>query len=117
VTSVLTRIQNDPDFARFARKPSDAFLPQLITIPCGFAITSFIGIIVSSSSTVIFKGDPIWNPLELLQSFLDEGGSKNRAGVFFIAAAFCLAQLGTNIAVSTDPKYTIYRSFGVVFGL
>ena len=83
--------QNDPDFARFARKPKDALWSQLITIPCGFAITSFIGIIVSSSSQVIF-GKAIWNPLELLQSFLDEGTSKNRAGVFFIAMAFALAQ-------------------------
>lgn len=93
--------QNDPDFARFARKPRDALWSQLITIPCGFAITSFIGIIVSSSSTVIFHGDPIWNPLDLLQSFLNEGTSGNRAGVFFIAFAFGLAQLGTNIAANS----------------
>jgi NCS1 family nucleobase:cation symporter-1 len=99
----------------------------LITIPCGFAITSFIGIIVSSSSTVIFKGDPIWNPLHLLQSFLDEGGAGNRAGVFFIAAAFCLAQLGTNIAANsvsagTDmtalmPRYLNIRRGGYICAL
>ncbi|KAF2825654.1 hypothetical protein CC86DRAFT_406924 [Ophiobolus disseminans] len=45
-----TFIVNDPDFARFARKPSDALLPQLLTIPIGFAVTSFIGIIASSLS-------------------------------------------------------------------
>jgi NCS1 family nucleobase:cation symporter-1 len=109
IANFATLIVNDPDFARFARKPNDALWSQLFTIPIGFAITSFIGIIVSSSSTVIFKGDPIWNPLELLQSFLNEGGSKNRAGVFFIALAFALAQLGTNIAANsvsagTDSK-------------
>ena len=102
-------------------------LPQLITIPAGFAITSFIGIIVSSSSTVIFKGDPIWNPLDLLQSFLNEGGSKNRAGVFFIAASFTLAQLGTNIAANsisagTDmsailPRYINIRRGGYICAL
>ncbi|KAA8564916.1 hypothetical protein EYC84_010686 [Monilinia fructicola] len=96
-----TLVVNSPDFSRFAKKPKDAFWSQLITIPVGFAVTSFIGIIVSSSSTVIFKGDPIWNPLKLLQSFLDEGGSGNRAGVFFIATAFALAQLGTNIAANS----------------
>lgn len=99
----------------------------MLTIPCGFAITSFIGIIVSSSSTVIFKGDPIWNPLTLLQSFLTEGGSKNRAGVFFIASAFCLAQLGTNIAANsvsagTDmtallPRYLNIRRGGYICAL
>jgi NCS1 family nucleobase:cation symporter-1 len=97
---------------------------QLITIPTGFAITSFIGIVVSSSSTVIFNGDPIWNPLNLLQSFLDEGTSRNRAGVFFIAAAFALAQLGTNIAANsvsagTDmtallPRYLNIRRGGYI---
>ncbi|KAH8702775.1 uracil permease [Phaeosphaeriaceae sp. PMI808] len=101
IANFATLIVNDPDFARFARKPSDAFLPQLITIPIGFAITSFIGIIVSSSSTIIF-GKPIWNPLLLLESFLNENkGSGQRFGVFVIAAAFTLAQLGTNIAANS----------------
>jgi NCS1 family nucleobase:cation symporter-1 len=100
IANFATLIVNDPDFARFARKPSDAFLPQLLTIPLGFAVTSFIGIIVSSSSVVIF-GDAIWNPLDLLESFLEEGGSGQRFGVFIIAAAFTLAQLGTNIAANS----------------
>jgi NCS1 family nucleobase:cation symporter-1 len=101
IANFATLIVNDPDFARFARKPSDAFLPQLITIPIGFAVTSFIGIIVSSSSTVIF-GKPIWNPLNLLESFLQEdAGHAQRFGVFIIAAAFTLAQLGTNIAANS----------------
>jgi NCS1 family nucleobase:cation symporter-1 len=100
IANFATLIVNDPDFSRFAKKPSDAFLPQLLTIPIGFAITSFIGIIVSSSSTVIF-GRAIWDPLKLLESFLDEGGSAQRFGVFVIAAAFALAQLGTNIAANS----------------
>ncbi|RFU31857.1 hypothetical protein B7463_g4480, partial [Scytalidium lignicola] len=124
IANFATLIVNDPDFARFARKPRDTLWSQLITIPCGFAITSFIGVIVSSSSTVIFHGDPIWNPLDLLQSFLDEGTSRNRAGVFFIAFAFGLAQLGTNIAANsvsagTDmtallPRYINIRRGGYV---
>ncbi|KAI9055818.1 hypothetical protein LZ554_000758 [Drepanopeziza brunnea f. sp. 'monogermtubi'] len=120
-------IMNDPDFARFARHPRDALWSQLITIPCGFGLTSFIGIIVSSSSTVIFKGDVIWNPLDLLHSFLSEGSSRGRLGVFFIAAAFALAQLGTNIAANsvsagTDmtallPRYINIRRGGYVCAL
>lgn len=127
IANFATLIVNDPDFSRFAKKPKDAFWSQLFTIPCGFAVTSFIGIIVSSSSTVIFKGEPIWNPLNLLQSFLDEGTSKNRAGVFFIAMAFTLAQLGTNIAANsvsagTDmtallPRYLNIRRGGYVCAL
>lgn len=66
IANFATLIVNDPDFARFARKPRDALWAQLLTIPVGFAITSFIGIIVASSSNVIF-GEPVWSPLTLLQ--------------------------------------------------
>ena len=101
IANFATLIVNDPDFSRFARKPSDALHSQLLTIPIGFAVTSFIGIIVSSSSNVIF-GEPIWNPLDLLRSFLEEdAGSAQRFGVFVIATSFALAQLGTNIAANS----------------
>ncbi|KAL3425796.1 hypothetical protein PVAG01_02587 [Phlyctema vagabunda] len=126
IANFATLVVNDPDFSRFARKPSDALWSQLFTIPIGFAVTSFIGIIVSSSSVVIFD-EAIWNPLDLLQSFLNEGSSSNRAGVFFIAAAFALAQLGTNIAANsvsagTDmtallPRYLNIRRGGYICAL
>ena len=104
ISNFATLIVNDPDFARFARRPKDALWSQLLTIPCGFALTSFIGIIVASSSSIIYPGrDPIWNPLDLLMAFLEDeqvnGGT--RFGVFVIAAAFVLAQLGTNIAANS----------------
>ncbi|KAI9812869.1 MAG: hypothetical protein M1827_004387 [Pycnora praestabilis] len=125
IANFATLIVNDPDFARFARKPRDALWSQFITIPVGFAVTSFIGIIVSSSSNVIY-GQPIWNPLQLLGNFLDNGNASHgaRAGVFFIAFAFALAQLGTNIAANsvsagTDmtalmPRYLNIRRGGYV---
>ena len=102
IANFATLILNDPDFARFARTPKSALWSQLFTIPCGFAVTSFIGIVVSSSSTVIY-GMPIWSPLELLALFLEEPhvGGATRFGVFVIAAAFVLAQLGTNIAANS----------------
>lgn len=55
---------------------------------------------MSSSSAVIYD-TPIWNPLDILTEFLEEGGGGNRTGVFFIATAFSLAQLGTNIAANS----------------
>ncbi|GAB7348656.1 hypothetical protein MBLNU459_g7023t1 [Dothideomycetes sp. NU459] len=130
VSNFATLIVNDPDFARFASKPSDALFPQLLTIPLGFGLTSFIGIIVGSSSAIIFpaKG-ATWNPLELLKDFITDGGNGvgshgDRAGTFFIAASFTLAQLGTNIAANsisagTDltallPRYINIRRGGYV---
>lgn len=94
-------IMNDPDFSRFARKPKDALWAQLLTIPIGFGITSFIGIIASSSSAVIFGGEPIWNPLHLLGRFLENASSAERFGIFVIALGFALAQLGTNISANS----------------
>ncbi|KAK3312360.1 uracil permease-like protein [Apodospora peruviana] len=124
IANFATLIVNDPDFSRFAGKPKDAFWSQLFTIPVGFAVTSFIGIIVSSSSTIIYGGEAIWDPLSLLERFIDDGGSGQRFGVFVIAAAFALAQLGTNIAANsvsagTDmtallPRYLTIRRGGYI---
>lgn len=109
IGNFATLIVNDPDFARFASSPSAALLPQLITIPMGFGLTSFIGIIAGSASAVIYpdKG-AVWNPLQLLGFFITNGGTPNgvggsgdRAGTFFIAASFVVAQLGTNIAANS----------------
>ncbi|RVX69334.1 hypothetical protein B0A52_06929 [Exophiala mesophila] len=108
VSNFATLIVNAPDFTRFASKPSAALWPQAITIPMGFGLTSFIGIIAGSASAVIYpeKG-ATWNPLELLRDFITNGepggvgSSGDRAGTFFIAAAFVVAQLGTNIAANS----------------
>jgi nucleobase:cation symporter-1, NCS1 family len=133
VSNFATLIVNAPDFSRFARKPSDALLPQLITIPMGFGLTSFIGIIVGSSSAVIYPSvGATWNPLDLLKRFITNNGTGvgsagDRAGTFLIAAAFVLAQLGTNIAANsisagTDmtalmPKFLTIRRGGYICAL
>lgn len=62
---------NAPDFASRAKRPFAAGLPQLLAVPFTFSIVSFIGIIVSSSSQVIF-GEPVWSPVDLLDRFLDD---------------------------------------------
>ncbi|KAE8376609.1 permease for cytosine/purines, uracil, thiamine, allantoin-domain-containing protein [Aspergillus bertholletiae] len=100
IANFAALIINNPDFSRYARKPRDAIWSQLITIPAGFAVTSFIGIVVTSSSTVIF-GEAVWNPLILLGKFLEDASSAERFGVFVIASGFALAQLGTNIAANS----------------
>lgn len=108
IANFANLIVNNPDFARFASKPRAAFYPQLFTIPIGFAVTSFIGIMVSSASVLIWPdlGEPVWNPLDVLTLLLDEGGNAQRFGVFIIATAFSLAQLGTNIAANSTSAGT-----------
>jgi NCS1 family nucleobase:cation symporter-1 len=102
IANFATLIVNAPDFARFATKPSSATWSQLISMPTAFAITSFIGIVVSSASTVIY-GETIWSPLQVLANFLEDGKASAgaRAGVFLIASVFALAQVGVNIAANS----------------
>jgi len=101
LSNLSTLIVNGPDFASRATSPSAVTLPQLITIPLGFGIISFIGIIVSSSSQVIY-GEAIWSPVDILGMFLDgEPSNATRFGVWFIAFAFIIAQIGTNISANS----------------
>ncbi|KAG8691537.1 hypothetical protein FRC11_001841 [Ceratobasidium sp. 423] len=101
ISNMATLVVNAPDFASRAHRPSNAVLPQLIAVPLGFSLVSFLGIIVSSSSEVIY-GEAVWSPIDLLGKLLDGNPSHaTRFGVWFISAAFILAQLGTNISANS----------------
>lgn len=93
--------RNAPDFASRAKTPGAALWPQLFSVPITFSLVSFLGIIVSSSSEAIY-GEAIWSPVDLLGRFLDDSpSSATRFGVWFIAFAFIIAQLGTNISANS----------------
>ncbi|CAE6429940.1 hypothetical protein ACGC1H_000870 [Rhizoctonia solani] len=101
ISNMATLVVNAPDFASRAHRPSNAVMPQLIAVPLGFSLVSFLGIIVSSSSEIIF-GEAVWSPIDLLGRFLDGSPSHaTRFGVWFISASFILAQLGTNISANS----------------
>ncbi|EKM57523.1 uncharacterized protein PHACADRAFT_170776 [Phanerochaete carnosa HHB-10118-sp] len=101
ISNMATLVTNAPDFASRATHPSATVWPQLLAVPLGFSIVSFIGIIVSSSSQTLY-GEAIWSPIDLLDKFLDNSPSHaTRFGVWFIATAFIIAQLGTNISANS----------------
>jgi len=101
ISNMATLVTNAPDFASRAKTPAAAALPQLLSVPLGFSIVSFIGIIVSSSSHAIY-GNTVWDPIELLDMFLDDSPSRaTRFGVWYIAFAFIIAQLGTNVSANS----------------
>ncbi|EPQ52165.1 hypothetical protein GLOTRDRAFT_107720 [Gloeophyllum trabeum ATCC 11539] len=73
----------------------------LVAVPLGYGMISFFGIIVSSSSQVIY-GEPVWSPVDLLGRFLDgEPSHATRFGVWFISIGFIVAQIGTNISANS----------------
>ncbi|THH28962.1 hypothetical protein EUX98_g5222 [Antrodiella citrinella] len=114
ISNMATLVTNAPDFASRAKVPSAAGLPQLISVPLGFSIVSFIGIIVSSSSQTIY-GETIWSPVDLLEKFLDDQPSHaTRFGVWFIAAAFIIAQLGSVFFILTvESVYSNHHSTNI----
>jgi nucleobase:cation symporter-1, NCS1 family len=83
ISNMATLITNAPDFASRADTPKAALWPQFFSVPITFSIVSFLGIIVSSSSSAIY-GEAIWDPIELLGRFLDNNpSSATRFGVSY----------------------------------
>lgn len=95
-----TLIVNASDFSRVASSPRSSSISQFIGIPIALSVTSLIGILLASASTPLY-GQTYWNPYDLMLRYVQEGTPGNRAGIFFIAASFGLAQVGTNIASNT----------------
>ncbi|MCO5599917.1 hypothetical protein L7F22_054024 [Adiantum nelumboides] len=102
VSNMATLAVNIPDVARLAKSKRSVTWSQLLAIPLTFSITSFLGIIIASSSNVIY-GKLIWNPVDLLGERLNRNpyGSADRAGVFFISFAFIIGQIGVNVAANS----------------
>lgn len=102
ISNMATLAVNIPDLARLAKSKRSVTWSQLLAVPLTFSITSFLGIIIASSSQVIY-GELIWNPVDLLGARLDRNphGSADRAGVFFIAFAFIIGQIGVNVAANS----------------
>ncbi|KAF8330117.1 permease for cytosine/purines, uracil, thiamine, allantoin-domain-containing protein [Amanita rubescens] len=101
ISTWSTLIMNATDFSSRATTPSAALFPQLFSVPITFSLVSFLGLVVSSSSVVIY-GEAIWSPMALLDRFLDgEPSHATRFGVWFISASFIIAQIGLNISANS----------------
>ena len=59
---------NIPDFTRYARNQQSQLVGQALGLPLAMTLYAFLGIAVTSASTVVF-GHPIWSPVELLGRF------------------------------------------------
>ncbi|GAA5932535.1 nucleobase cation symporter-1 family protein [Sporobolomyces koalae] len=130
--NMATLIVNATDFASRSRRPSDVVLPNLIALPVCFSIVSLFGILIGSSSEVIF-GEFVWSPQEIMSRFLlpsVDGVSASRAtraGVAIISIGFIIAQIGVNVAAnslsagcdlaSLFPAYMTIRRGGYVAAL
>jgi len=111
---------NIPDFTRYARSQESQIFGQAFGLPVAMTFYSFIGIAVTSASTVVF-GEPIWNPITLLGRF-------HQPLVAFLALiALLIATLNVNIGAnvvspSNDfsnlaPRLISFRTGGMITGL
>jgi nucleobase:cation symporter-1, NCS1 family len=84
---------NIPDFTRYARSQRSQALGQALGLPATMTAFAFIGVAVTSATTVLF-GEPIWDPIALLARI----GSP--LVIALGALVVMLAQLTTNMAAN-----------------
>lgn len=110
---------NIPDFTRYAKNQESQIIGQGIGLPLAMTLYSFLGIAVTSASTVVF-GHPIWSPVELLGQF------HQPALAFLGLIALLVATLNVNIGAnvvgpSNDfsnlaPRVISFRMGGLITG-
>ena len=84
---------NIPDFTRYAKDQRAQIMGQAIALPSSMTLFSFIGVVVTSATTLIY-GTTIWDPLVLAGKF----DSKLLVSAAMIAVA--ISTLATNIAAN-----------------
>lgn len=108
---------NIPDFSRFAKSQRDQIIGQAIGLPPTMAFYSFIGIVVTSATVVIF-GEALWDPVQVINRL----GSPVLSCVALVALA--IATLSTNIAANVvspandfsnlAPRRISFRAGGMI---
>ena len=111
---------NIPDFSRYAVSQRDQIIGQTLGLPLTMALYSFIGVAVTSATTIIY-GTTLWNPVDVLTRF------QNPVVLVVALAALCVATLATNIAANVvspandfahlAPRRISFRLGGLITGL
>src|SRR3954469_12644003 len=108
---------NIPDFSRYAKSQRDQIVGQALGLPLTMALYSFIGVAVTSATTIIY-GKTIWDPVDVLTKFT------NPVVLVIAMFALCLATLATNIAANVvspandfahlSPRNITFRTGGLI---
>ena len=111
---------NIPDFTRYARSQRDQVVGQAVGLPLTMAFFSFIGVAVTSATTLIY-GQSVWNPVDLLTRF------HNPLVLVGSMVALAIATLATNLAANVvspandfsalAPRLISFRTGGTITGI
>ncbi|MBX7157339.1 MAG: NCS1 family nucleobase:cation symporter-1 [Verrucomicrobiae bacterium] len=111
---------NIPDFSRYAKSQRDQVIGQTLGLPATMALYSFIGVAVTSATTIIY-GQAIWDPVDVLTRFT------NPVVLVIAMISLCIATLATNIAANVvspandfahlAPRYISFRIGGTITGI
>jgi nucleobase:cation symporter-1, NCS1 family len=111
---------NIPDFSRYAVSQRDQVVGQALGLPLTMALYSFIGVAVTSATTIIY-GETIWDPVDVLTRF------KNPVVLVVALLSLCIATLATNIAANVvspandfshlSPRKISFRMGGLITGI
>ncbi|KAJ5525675.1 hypothetical protein N7494_012325 [Penicillium frequentans] len=93
-----TFISNAADLQRYARKPNDVLIGQIISFPVANLLIAVLGNLIAASSKAIF-GELIWNPVVFLDRLMEgeRYTPRNRAACAFISLAFVYSSIFSNI--------------------
>jgi NCS1 family nucleobase:cation symporter-1 len=111
---------NIPDFSRYAVSQRDQVVGQALGLPLTMALYAFIGVAVTSATTIIY-GETIWDPVDVLTRF------KNPVVLVVALLSLCIATLATNIAANVvspandfshlSPRKISFRMGGLITGI
>ncbi len=110
---------NIPDFTRYAKNQESQLVGQGFGLPVAMVLYSFLGIAVTSASTVVF-GEPIWNPVTLLGRFHQPLIAL--LGLIALLVATLNVNIGANVVGPSNdfanlaPRYISFRTGGLITG-
>jgi NCS1 family nucleobase:cation symporter-1 len=112
---------NMPDFTRFGRSQREQAVGQILGLPTTMTVFPLIAVLVTSASAVVFGGDPIWDPVQLI------GKMDNILVASFALFTLTVATLSVNVAANVVspsydfsnawPKRISFRTGGLITGV
>ena len=101
--SLSPMLVNQPDLARYCKKPRDAGPTQGLSVFVASVVVFFLGMASTTSIQAVWV-EAYWNVWDLFDAILDHHfGSGARAGIFFAALAFYLGVFATNFGANSIP--------------